>query len=419
MGRSQAPLLPFELSESTSSHNTRRLHLDGHGVRGTSGIEGLKKRGHGSRSWIKIDQDGNSKILNLDKASIMRHCSLPARDLRLLDPMFIYPSTILGREKAIVVSLEQIRCIITSEEVIVMNSLDGCVVQYESELSKRLQSNKYQSDDLPFEFRALELALELTCMSLDAQVKELETEIYPVLDELASAISTLNLERVRRFKGHLLALTQRVQKVRDEIEHLMDDDDDMAEMHLTEKKQRSEGNPSSDLGFQTSTSTEAKVASKSAPVSPVRSTSGVQRLQRAFSNITSSSRHGSFTNSSSSGENVVQLEMLLEAYFVVIDNTLSKLFSLKEYIDDTEDLINLKLGNVQNQLIQFELLLTAATFLATLFAAVTAVFGMNFEDAIFDYEYAFHWVLVLTGIFCGVLFVCFLCYFRHKNILSM
>lgn len=38
-------------------------------------------------------------------------------------------------------------------------------------------------------------------------------EIYPVLDELASSISTLNLERVRRFKGHLLALTQRVQKV--------------------------------------------------------------------------------------------------------------------------------------------------------------------------------------------------------------
>lgn len=34
-----------------------------------------------------------------------------------------------------------------------------------------------------------------------------------MLDELASSISTLNLERVRRFKGHLLALTQRVQKV--------------------------------------------------------------------------------------------------------------------------------------------------------------------------------------------------------------
>ncbi|KAL5558674.1 hypothetical protein UlMin_034885, partial [Ulmus minor] len=144
MGGSLAPLLPLELSESISSHNTRRLHLDGHGVHGTSGIKGLKKRGHGSRSWIKIDQDGNLKILNLDKATIMRHCSLPARDLRLLDPMFIYPSTILGQEKVIVVNLEQIRFIISSEEVIVMNSLDGSVVQYESELSKCLRSSKYQ-----------------------------------------------------------------------------------------------------------------------------------------------------------------------------------------------------------------------------------------------------------------------------------
>lgn len=109
------------------------------------GLSGPKKRGHGSRSWIKIDQDGTSKVLELDKSSIMRHCSLPSRDLRLLDPLFIYPSTILGREKAIVVSLEQIRCIITADEVILMNSLDGCVVQYESELCKRLQTIKDQN----------------------------------------------------------------------------------------------------------------------------------------------------------------------------------------------------------------------------------------------------------------------------------
>lgn len=38
-------------------------------------------------------------------------------------------------------------------------------------------------------------------------------EIYPVLDELASSINTLILERVRRLKGYLLALTRRVQKV--------------------------------------------------------------------------------------------------------------------------------------------------------------------------------------------------------------
>ncbi|KAK8322745.1 hypothetical protein V6Z12_A12G186300 [Gossypium hirsutum] len=235
MEESQGDFLPSDVPESTSSNNCERNTSSAHSNR-WSGFPGVKKRGHSSRSWIKIDQDGNVKILELDKAKIMRQCSLPSRDLRLLDPLFIYPSTILGREKAIVVSLEQIRCIITAEEVILMNSLDINVVQYKSELCKRLQAKKDQSDDLPFEFRALELALELTCMSLDVKVKELEMEIYPVLDELASSINTLNLERVRRLKGHLLTLTQRVQKVRDELEHLMDDDGDMAEMYLTEKK---------------------------------------------------------------------------------------------------------------------------------------------------------------------------------------
>ncbi|XP_050237218.1 magnesium transporter MRS2-5 [Mercurialis annua] len=412
---------PSDLPESAFFHNnTGRPNSEGYSNRG-GGLPGLRKRGHGhgSRSWIKIDQNGDSKVLELDKATIMRHCSLPGRDLRLLDPLFIYPSTILGRERAIVVSLEQIRCIITAEEVILMKSLDGSVLQYESEFRKRLQTNKDQADDLPFEFKALELALELTCMSLDAQVKELEIELYPVLDELASSINTINLERVRRLKGHLLALTQRVQKVHDEIEHLMDDDGDMAEMYLTEKKLKEEAYALDELNFQSNMSDDTKEVSKSAPVSPVRSFSGVQKLQRAFSSIVSSSKHGSLTSSSSNYENVDQLEMLLEAYFVVIDNSLSKLFSLKEYIDDTEDFINIKLGNVQNQLIQFELLLTAATFVATVFAVVTGVFGMNFADSIFDYAPTFNWVLIITGIACGFLYTSFLFYFRHKKVFPL
>ncbi|KAE9451148.1 hypothetical protein C3L33_16941, partial [Rhododendron williamsianum] len=388
MEGSVSPSLPSGLMGNPSSHNAGRVILDGYSINHipVSGFPGLKKRSHAhvNRSWIKIDQGGNSKILELDKAAIMRHCSLPARDLRLLDPLFIYPSTILGRENAIVVSLEKIRCIITADEVILMNSLDANVVLYKSELCKRLQTNKEQSD-LPFEFRALELALELTCMSLDAQVKELEMEIHPVLDELASSISTLNLERVRRFKGQLLALTQRVQKVCDEIEHLMDDDGDMAEMYLTEKKLRKEAYTSSELYSQTEESGGAGVVSKSAPVSPVGSTSGVRRTNLKFSNY------------------VLNLWVM----------------QLKEYIDDTEDLINIKLGNVQNQLIQFELLLTAATFVATIFAVVAGVFGMNFEDSIFDYPFAFHWVLITTGVFCVMLYISFLFYFRHKKVFPL
>ncbi|KAF6155058.1 hypothetical protein GIB67_035805 [Kingdonia uniflora] len=252
-----------------------------------------KKRGQASRSWIRIDDNGNSMIWTLKS-----------------------------------------------------------VMQCESELCKRLQLSNHQNDDLPFKFRVLELALELTCMSIDVQVKEQELKIYPILDELASSISTSNLELVRRFKGHLLALTRRVQKVCNEIEHLIEDDGDMAEMYLIEKKETIEPYSSTDQYFQSITS-ESRVMSKYVLVSPVDSFTGANKLARNFSNL--------MTLPSVIGYNIEKLEMLHEAYFVSIDNTLSKILSLKECIDDTKDFINIKLENFQNWLIQFELLLAAAT----------------------------------------------------------
>ncbi|KAI6672055.1 hypothetical protein NL676_006940 [Syzygium grande] len=348
-------------------------------------VLGLKKRGQGLRSWIRVDTSGNSEVIEVDKFTMMRRCDLPARDLRLLDPLFVYPSTILGREKAIVVNLEQIRCIITADEVLLLNSLDSYVLQYVVELQRRLTtagvgrvwkaecadlssrrgSRNFDNifgdtspDNLPFEFRALEVALEAACTFLDSQAAELEIEAYPLLDELTSKISTLNLERVRRLKSRLVALTRRVQKVRDEIEQLMDDDGDMAEMYLTEKKRRMESTIYGDQSLFGYRSSDGAL-SVSAPVSPIGSPPDGRKLEKSLS--IARSRHESMRSSESAMESIEELEMLLEAYFVVIDSTLNKLTSLKEYIDDTEDFINIQLDNVRNQLIQFELLLTTAT----------------------------------------------------------
>lgn len=165
-------------------------------------VSGLKKRGQGLRSWIRVDASGNSQVIEVDKFTMMRRCDLPARDLRLLDPLFVYPSTILGREKAIVVNLEQIRCIITADEVLLLNSLDSYVLQYVVELQRRLHAagvgevwqpegpemnrriggRSFENvlanaspDYLPFEFRALEVALEAACTFLDSQVHTIES----------------------------------------------------------------------------------------------------------------------------------------------------------------------------------------------------------------------------------------------------
>ncbi|GAV71448.1 CorA domain-containing protein [Cephalotus follicularis] len=406
-------------------------------------VLGLKKRGQGLRSWIRVDSAGNSQVIEVDKFTMMRRCDLPARDLRLLDPLFVYPSTILGREKAIVVNLEQIRCIITADEVLLLNSLDSYVLQYVVELQRRLTTNAasevWQSeglelnrrrnksfenvfggspspDYLPFEFRAVEVALEAACTFLDSQAAELEIEAYPLLDELTSKISTLNLERVRRLKSRLVALTRRVQKVRDEIEQLMDDDGDMAEMYLTDKKNRMEssffGEPSL-MGFRSNDAAQ----SISAPVSPVSSPPDTRKLEKSLS--IARSRHESMKSSESTTENIEELEMLLEAYFVVIDSTLNKLTSLKEYIDDTEDFINIQLDNVRNQLIQFELLLTTATFVVAIFGVVAGIFGMNFPISLFDDASAFKWVLAITGVTGIIIFCAFVWFFKYRRLMNL
>ncbi|KAJ4748052.1 Magnesium transporter MRS2-1 [Rhynchospora pubera] len=415
---SSSPSLPRPSSSST--FNSRRPAFP------SNPSTNKKRSTTGPRSWIRVDAvSGASSILEADKLSIMRRCDLPARDLRLLDPLFVYPSAILGREKAIVVNLEQIRCIITADELLLLNSLDSYVLQYTVELQRRMAAaaeaeatGAEASDRLPFEFRALELALEVACNYLDSQAAELEIEAYPLLDELTSKISTLNLERVRRLKSRLVALTRRVQKVREEIEHLMDDDGDMAEMYLTEKKHHML--ETSFLGdhpaFAYSSAPGAGI-SVSAPVSPASSPSDSHKLEKTLS--ISRSRQDSVRSSENAIEHIQELEMLLEAYFVMIDSTLNKLTSLKEYIDDTEDFINIQLDNVRNQLIQFELLLTTATFVVAIFGVIAGIFGMNFEIPFFQQTGAFQWVLIISGLGGFSIFGFFLWFLKCRRLMPL
>ena len=68
----------------------------------------------------------------------MKRACLPARDLRILDPQLSYPSTILGREHAIVVNLEHIKAIITAHEVLLLNSDNELVASFVQDLQRRL-----------------------------------------------------------------------------------------------------------------------------------------------------------------------------------------------------------------------------------------------------------------------------------------
>uniref|UniRef100_A0A0A9HK77 Magnesium transporter n=1 Tax=Arundo donax TaxID=35708 RepID=A0A0A9HK77_ARUDO len=313
---------------------------------------------------------------------------LPARDLRLLDPLLSYPSTILGRDRAVVVNLEHVKAIVTADEALVPDPGNPLVRPFLTDLHARLalpdvppstspatdrgtdtdQSEGngstlalYRSGSvkfLPFEFKVLEVCLEYTCKCLESQTLALEKEAYPALDELTSKVSTLNLEHVRQIKSRLVELSGRVQKVRDELEHLLDDEIDMSEMYLTRK-----------LTFQGFNESLGRVDSnKFAPTDHDK-----EKEEEDRDDETESGRESSVYIR----PNIEELEMLLEAYFVQIDGTLNKLYNLREYVDDTEDYINIMLDEKQNQLLQMGVMLTTATVVVTAGIAVVSLFGMN------------------------------------------
>lgn len=374
----------------------------------------LTKKTAVSRSWVSVDHNGNSTVLDLDKYGIMKRVEIHARDLRILDPLLSYPSAILGREKAIVLNLEHIKAIITSEEVLLRDPLDDNVIPIVEELQRRLppvnvytgqgddeEGNGVQTDaqtnesnEFPFEFRALEVALEGICSFLDARTRELETAAYPALDELTSMISSRNLDRVRKLKSAMTRLTNRVVKVRDELEQLLDDDDDMADLYLSRK-----------LSFASSPSSDGANLTWS-PASPTIE-SKISRASRA-------------TPFSIHGENdVEELEMLLEAYFMQIEATSNKLTTLREYIDDTEDYINIQLDNHRNQLIQLELFLLSGTVSLSVYSLVAAIFGMNIPHPWNDnHGYVFKWVILFAAILSASIFMSITTYSRHKGLVG-
>ncbi|GLU07664.1 hypothetical protein SLE2022_246130 [Rubroshorea leprosula] len=375
----------------------------------------LKKKTAVSRSWIAIDHSGQGVILDVDKYAIMRRVQIHARDLRILDPLLSYPSTILGRERVIVLNLEHIKAIITAEEVLLRDPLDDGVIPIVEELQRRLPQDNLmgqgqgeedekpglrndaetdEENEFPFEFRALEVVLEAVCSFLDARTRDLEVDTYPALDELTSKISSRNLDRVRKLKSAMTRLTNRVQKVRDELEQLLDDDDDMADLYLSRK-----------------------LAGASSPHSSSGAPNWYLQSPTIGSKIARTSRASAMTVQ---GENdVEELEMLLEAYFMQIEGTLNKLTTLREYIDDTEDYINIQLDNHRNQLIQLELFLCSGTVSLSVYSLVAAIFGMNIPYTWKEHHgYVFKWVVIVTGIICASLFMSIISYARHKGLVG-
>eukprot|EP00887_Chlorella_sp_A99_P007871 scaffold20.g7871.t1 len=438
---------------------------------------GLTRKG----KWLVVDSAGHAVSMEVSKLKMSHELGLALRDWRLLDPSLAtsYPSAILAREKALVVNLEFIKCIITRARVYVTNLDDQNTLQFVEELQRRLPASpdatmplspslatltgtarqaapagtargmggragsglgppggseaggsaqvvplssiRAPVEELPFELRALEVALDMVSLYLEGLATDLEAASHPALDALTARISTGNLERVRRIKNRMVRLTTRVETLREVLEKLLDDDEDMKDLHLTGKEQ-----DAAEV-LQRRSLRAGTVTPFDVPVPFTGATGNEEapspRTPRTDMSLAHSSSSSSSSSKSSLGDDpdVGTVEMLLEPYFMMVDNTHEKLQALGEYIQDTEDYINIELDSHRNDLFRLILMLTSFEVSVNMITAITGLFAMNLMLQPGVEGQGPYWQFVTISVVCGtatiVLFGGILTYCRLKGLI--
>ena len=100
------------------------------------------------------------------------------------------------------------------------------------------------------------------------------------------------------------------------------------------------------------------------------------------------------------------VESILENALEQVEDIANRIDELDDNIDDTQEILTLKLSSRRNKIIQVDLILTSITAVFALLAVVTGLFGMNILNNIESSNEAFWWVtggMIVFGIASSVM----------------
>ena len=100
------------------------------------------------------------------------------------------------------------------------------------------------------------------------------------------------------------------------------------------------------------------------------------------------------------------LESILENEVEQLEDISNRIDELNENIDDTQEILVLKLSSRRNKIIRIDLVLTAATAILAVLAVITGFFGMNILNKVEQRFDVFLWVLLgmfLFAILSGII----------------
>lgn len=248
-------LRPQKQTKSLRHHNTDLPPLPVFLDDANSGLGGriIKPSNELKLRCTEFDENGNVVLVNGEfrKSELIQKYSLLPRDLRKIDSSVL--PHILVRESAILINLLHIRCLIKHNRVLVFDVFGSTdshmqslfMYDLEGKLRQKAVAAGGGGQNLPYEFRALEAVLISVTSGLEGEFEGVREPVVRVLRELEEDIDRDKLRHLLIYSKKLGTFEQRARLVRDAIEDLLEADDDLAAMYLSEKaggKEREEDN---------------------------------------------------------------------------------------------------------------------------------------------------------------------------------
>ncbi|KAE8181993.1 hypothetical protein CF335_g8766, partial [Tilletia laevis] len=271
---------------------------------------------------------------------------LEPRDLRKVDSRIpnLVP-TILARKQAFLVNILHIRALIKRDTVFLFDSYGSSDTTLHSAFVYNLEHNlraPVSSNKLPFEFRALETALSSALDALRSELYLTSDMVHYLLESLESQINQENLGRLLQYSRKVNAFLRRAQGVKTAASEVLDNDEDMALMYLTDAQA---GNPR-------------------------------------------------VPNNSS----VEELELLLESFEKQVEEVVSEAESMASNIQNTQEVVELILDSNRNDLLNLDLRTSLTTLAVSSGTLVSGLFGMNLVNYLESNPHGFLGVSAFVGL---------------------
>lgn len=226
---SGSPALPGFLDDSGSTNFGRKKTV--------KGANELKLR------CTEFDENGNVTFMDgeFKKSELIAKYGLLPRDLRKIDSSLL--PHILVRPSAILINLLHLRVLIKYNRVLVLDAYGTTDSYTQSQFIHDLQGKlgqheaSRQAGGLPYEFRALEAVLISVTSGLEGEFEVVSEPVQKVLKELEEDIDRDKLRHLLIYSKRLGTFEQKARLVRDAIDDLLEADDDLVTMYLTERAQ--------------------------------------------------------------------------------------------------------------------------------------------------------------------------------------